>query len=114
MQIYPKAALLSAFVLPGLGQIVKGDRVKGGILIALVNAFLLAGLFMVLRGIGPLLLAARIKGADSAASAVSQLQQQAPGARWLLAGFLLLWVYGVVDAACAAPSSTGPDHTTRP
>jgi hypothetical protein len=103
MQLHLKAALLSAFVLPGLGQIVKGDRVKGGILIALVNGFLLAALFMVLRGLGPLLLSVRVKGPEAAAVAITQLQQQYPGARWLLAGFVLLWAYGVIDAALAAP-----------
>ncbi|HEY5976057.1 MAG TPA: hypothetical protein VIU41_15090 [Geobacteraceae bacterium] len=103
MQVHLKAALLSAFVLPGLGQIVKGDRVKGGILIVLVNGFLLTSLFMVLRGLGPLLLSARFEGPETVASAITQLQQQTPGARWLLAGFVLLWVYGIIDAAFATP-----------
>ncbi len=47
-----KALLLSALILPGLGQLYKGDKVKGGIMIALVNIFLLAALFLVMQGMG--------------------------------------------------------------
>ena len=37
MNIDIKAALLSALVFPGLGQLYKGDRVKGMIILVCVN-----------------------------------------------------------------------------
>lgn len=94
-----KAALLSAFLLPGLGQLAKGDRVKGGIFILLVNMFLLGALFMLLRGMGPVLLAARTGGAPDVIKTIETIRQSSPEVRWLLWGFGFLWLVGVLDAA---------------
>ena len=44
------ALLLSALVLPGLGQLYLGRKMVGGIIIVLVNLILLLALFVVLRG----------------------------------------------------------------
>lgn len=96
-----KAALLSAFVLPGLGQLYKGDSLKGGILVALVNVFLLGALFVVLQGAGKLLPLLLAPEGASPARLLDGLQRQSPAARWLLGGFSLLWAYGVVDALLA-------------
>ncbi|HEX8960947.1 MAG TPA: hypothetical protein VF775_05195 [Geobacteraceae bacterium] len=93
-----KAALLSAFVLPGLGQFYRGDRVKGGILIALVNVFLLAALFLVLKGMGELLVTAKLSGMSAAERVIEGLKEKSPAVRALLAAFFALWAYGVVDA----------------
>lgn len=93
-----KAALLSAFVLPGLGQLYKGDKVKGGIMIVLVNIFLLAALFLVLRGMGALLLTAKLSGMAAAQGVIEELKEKSPAVRLLLAAFFVLWAYGVVDA----------------
>ena len=93
-----KAALLSAFVLPGLGQIYKGARIKGAVIIALVNAFLLAALFLVMKGMGTLLVTARISGMEAAAQVMDGLRGKGPAVRFLLAAFFVLWAYSVMDA----------------
>lgn len=94
-----KAAFLSAFILPGLGQLAKGDRIKGGIFILLVNIFLLGALFMLLRGMGPILLAAKTGGTQDIMRTIETIRQSSPGVRWLLWGFGVIWVAGVLDAA---------------
>jgi TM2 domain-containing membrane protein YozV len=98
MKLHVKAALLSGFVLPGLGQLYKGARVKGGIMIALVNVFLLAALYLVMKGMGELLVTARLSGMAAARQVIDRLGQSSPGVRYLLAAFLALWVYSFVDA----------------
>jgi hypothetical protein len=98
MAIKLKCIALSAFVLPGLGQLCRGRRVKGGALIMLDNLFILGGLFIALRSAGKLL-AAKAGGGVGAENLLAAIQTDAPYARWVLGGFLILWVYGVVDAA---------------
>lgn len=98
MKVYVKAGILSAFVLPGLGQIYKGARVKGAVLIGLVNIFLLASLFMVMKGMGELLVTARISGMDAAEKVLDGLKVKGPAGRILLVSFLAIWAYGVFDA----------------
>jgi len=98
MKIHFKAAVLSTFVLPGLGQIYKGARVKGGIVIGLVNIFLLAALFLVMKGMGVLIVTARLSGIEAAARAIDGLKEKVPAVRLVLATFFVLWVYSAVDA----------------
>lgn len=105
MRIYIKAAILSAFVLPGLGQLSKGDRLKGGIIIVFVNIFLLAALFVVMRGMGEFIVSAKVTGASDAARILDTLQRNSPAARWLLAAFFSLWAYAVADALVAGKGS---------
>ena len=106
MKFNIKALLLSAFVLPGLGQLYKGERLKGAILIILVNLFLLMALFLVLQGLGPLIASSYLPTSVDTAKLVEQLQTKNPVARWLLGAFTLLWAYGSVDAAISrTPSS---------
>ena len=107
MQLHLKAALLSAFVLPGLGQLYKKDRVKGIVLLVLVNIFLICALFFVLQGMGQLLLGVKLSGAPDAARILETLQVRYPTVRWLLTGFLVLWAYGVADALFAGKKA---DH----
>ncbi|HEY6838671.1 MAG TPA: hypothetical protein VI389_08015 [Geobacteraceae bacterium] len=101
MRLHIKAALLSV-VLPGLGQLHKGNRIKGVVLIILVNIFLLVGLFFVMRGMGQFILSAKMSGAADAAKLLDTLQHNSPAARWLLAAFFSLWAYAVADALVAA------------
>lgn len=98
MKIYVKAALLSAFVLPGLGQIYKGAKVKGGIMIGLVNVFLLAAFYLVMKGMGALLVTAQLSGLEAAESVLAGLRDKGPAVKLLSAVFFFLWAYGVVDA----------------
>jgi TM2 domain-containing membrane protein YozV len=98
-----KAALLSAFILPGLGQFYKGEKVKGGIILLLVNIFLLAALFLVMKGMGSFLLTAKISGTGEALKVLETVKQGSPYISWLLTGFLVLWVAAIVDALLAKP-----------
>jgi hypothetical protein len=107
MRLHVKAALLSAFVLPGLGQIYKGDRRKGFLLVILVNFFLLAALWLVLQGVGHLVLATGSSSGIDATRVLQQLQQHSPMARVLLASFFSVWLFAVVDAALAHSGTTG-------
>ena len=93
-----KYVALSAFVLPGLGQLCQGRRVKGGVMILLDNVFILAALYIALRSVGKLLLAGK-GGALDRERLLAGVQADSPYAMWVLGGFLLLWIYGVVDAA---------------
>lgn len=104
MQKRIKYVALSAFVLPGLGQLCLGHRVKGGVMILLDNIFILGALFIALRSVGKLMLAGSGGGLD-AEKLLAGIRVDAPYAVWLLGGFLLLWVYGVVDAALDKGSS---------
>ena len=55
------ALLLSALVMPGLGQLYLGRKMIGGVLIVLVNLILILALFALLRGLSPLI-ASQIAG----------------------------------------------------
>ncbi|UFS72241.1 hypothetical protein LPW11_08615 [Geomonas sp. RF6] len=92
-----KSVVLSALVLPGLGQLYLGRKVKGGIMLLLDNLFILGALAVVLRSAGKILAAGRSEAPD-AAQLVQAVHQDAPFVRWLGLGFLFLWAFGVVDA----------------
>jgi len=98
MRVNIKAALLSALVLPGLGQLYKGCKLKGGVMIALVNVFLLAALFVAMQGMGKIMLSVSGSGVDGMEKVLQKMQKDTPAARWLLAAFFGLWLYGVIDA----------------
>lgn len=99
MNINFKAALLSAFILPGIGQLYKGERVKGGIFLLLVNIFMLLSLFIVFKKMGSFLVTARVSGAQEALALLDNITKTSPEVGWLLTGFTLLWGISVVDAA---------------
>ncbi|GAM09251.1 hypothetical protein OR1_01526 [Geobacter sp. OR-1] len=93
-----KALLLSALVLPGLGQLYKGEKLKGIIIISLVNVFLLAALFIVLQSAGQLI-ASKAAGVTDIDAILDTLKTKSSPARWLLSAFFCLWIFGAVDAA---------------
>ena len=99
MKINIKAMLLSAFLLPGIGQLYKGEKIKGAVFLVLVNIFLLAALFLVLKKMGSFLLTARISGPEEALNLLDTITRSSPEIGWLLSGFTLLWGIAVVDAA---------------
>jgi len=94
-----KALLLSAFLLPGMGQLYKGEKVKGAVFLVLVNIFLLASIFIVLKKMGAFLLTVRISGREEALKLLESITTSSPEIGWLLAGFAILWGASVVDAA---------------
>lgn len=108
MQINIKAMLLSAFVLPGIGQLYKGDRIKGAVFLVLVNVFLLASLFIVLKKMGSFLVTARISGPQEALNLLDSITKSSPEIGWLLSGFTLLWGIAVVDAAKPGKTEADP------
>jgi len=99
VRINIKAMLLSALVLPGIGQLYKGEKVKGAIFLILVNIFLLVSLFIVLKKMGSFLVTARISGPQEALNLLDTITKSSPEIGWLLSGFTLLWGIAVVDAA---------------
>lgn len=109
MKIDIKAGLLSAFVLPGIGQIYQGRKLRGGIIIVMVNLFLLGALGLVLRAIG------RIAASSAAGVAIDRnmvmqaLQQDGTGGRWLLAAFIVLWIFSTIDALIGGDGPGGSD-----
>ncbi len=107
MRINVKAALLSALVLPGLGQLYRGSRVKGVVMISLVNVFLLGALFLAMQGMGKIMLSVRVSGIGGLEKVLESMRNDNPAARWLLAAFFGLWLYGVVDALLNDGSGNG-------
>jgi len=104
MKLNIKAAVLSAFVLPGLGQIVNGKKLKGFLLITLVNIFILVALAFVIKGMGPLLITVKSGGTVDVGSVLEQVRQQGGGGpRWLLIGFFVIWAYALIDALVDRP-----------
>ena len=104
MNLNIKAAVLSALVLPGLGQIVNGKKLKGFVLIAIVNIFILVALAFVLKGMGQIVITMQAGGAVDAAAVLEQVRQNGgSGLRGLTAGFLGVWLYAVVDALVDRP-----------
>ena len=93
------ALLLSALVLPGLGQLYLGRKLVGGILIVLVNLILLLGLFVLLRGLSPLIAAKIAGGAISItpAEVMKSLHDTTGFGKAVLAAFFLVWTFSVVD-----------------
>ena len=97
-----KAVMLSAFILPGIGQLYKGEKVKGAVFLFLVNIFLLASVVIVMKKMGSFLLTARISGSEEALKLLESIAASSPEIGWLLSGFAILWGVAVVDAAISA------------
>jgi TM2 domain-containing membrane protein YozV len=96
-----KAALLSAFVLPGVGQIYRGRKGKGGILVALVTIVLLIFIFLAALAVREILHVVRVTGTADAGAFAESLHGLMPAVLWLGGILLCIWVYGVVDAFLA-------------
>jgi TM2 domain-containing membrane protein YozV len=91
------ALLLTALVLPGLGQLYLGRKAVGIAIILMVNLLLLLGLFVVLKGLGPVIAAQAVPGTISAAEVQSALRGATGLGKALLAGFVLVWLFAIVD-----------------
>jgi hypothetical protein len=91
-----KAALLSALVFPGLGQIYKGQKLKGGMLLLLVNFLLLSVLVIILRGLNRIDIPAAIPDITTSTRIAKQLLTGNPAFSW--AALFCVWLYAVLDA----------------
>jgi len=91
------ALLLSALILPGLGQLYLGRRTKGIILVMAINLLLLASLFFVMKISSPVI-GAHLTGTPlTPALILQQIQPYSLWAKLLLAAFMGLWGFGMVD-----------------
>jgi TM2 domain-containing membrane protein YozV len=99
------ALLLSAFVLPGLGQFYLGRKLVGGILLVAVNIILLAGLFVMLRGLSPVIAVQIAGGAAGVTQADigTALASTSAFGKGILASFFLVWTFSIVDVLRAKP-----------
>lgn len=92
------ALLLSALVLPGLGQLYLGQKGKGVAIIMLVNMILLVGLFVLLKGLSPVIANQIAGGAvSSSADVLKGMQGASPLAKGVLASFFVVWAFALVD-----------------
>lgn len=93
------ALLLSAVVLPGLGQLYLGRKMVGGIILALVNLVLIMALFVLLRGLSPLIASKIAGGAISItpAEVMKAIDGASSFGKAVLAAFFVLWSFSVVD-----------------
>ena len=93
------ALLLSALVLPGLGQLYLGRKMVGGVIIVLVNLVLLLALFVLLRGLSPVIASQIAGGAISItpAEVMKALDGVTGFGKAVLAAFFLVWIFSVVD-----------------
>ena len=93
------ALLLSALVLPGLGQLYLGRKMVGGIIIVLVNLVLLLALFVLLRGLSPVIASQIAGGAISItpSEVMMTLEGTAGFGKAVLAAFSLVWIFSIVD-----------------
>jgi hypothetical protein len=102
------ALLLSALVLPGLGQLYLGRKTTGIAVIMLVNLLLLLALFVLMKGLAPVIAAQAVSGSVSAREIHSALDGVAGFGKALLAGFALLWVFSIVDILKAHDDTEPP------
>lgn len=91
------ALLLNAFVLPGLGQLYIGRKVIGVAILMLVNLLLLITLFVVLKGLSPIIAAKVLSGPVTTNEVLTALQGAAGAGKALLAAFAALWAFAIVD-----------------
>lgn len=93
------ALLLSALVLPGLGQLYLGRKAIGGILLVLVNLVLLLALFVLLQGLSPVIAAHIAGGAISItpSEVMSALEGETGFGKTVIGAFFLVWSFSIVD-----------------
>ncbi len=104
------AMLLSALILPGLGQLYLGRRIKGVVLVMVVNLLLLISLFLVMKIASPII-GAHLTGTPLTPSLILEaLQPYATWSRVLLAAYFGLWGYGVVDLFSAFREAGDAPH----
>jgi len=99
------ALLLNAFVLPGLGQLYLGRKLKGIIILLLTNLLLLLALFLLLKAATPLIAAQMTSGRLNPGELMSGLESLAGYGRSLLAAFAVVWGYALFDSYRSSPDA---------
>ena len=100
------AVVLSALVLPGLGQVYLGRRLLGALLILAASAALVAFVGATAVAASHMDLAHAVVDQDQARQLLPQLYQHAPWGYRLAVGLLgVSWVVGIVDCLRPAGSS---------
>ena len=105
------ALLLNALVLPGLGQLYLGRKSTGIAVIMLVNLLLLLALFVLMKGLAPVIAVRAVSGSISAQEIQGALHGVAGLGRALLAGLALLWFFSIIDILKADDVSEPPAVT---
>jgi len=93
------ALLLSALVLPGLGQLYLGRKAVGGVILVIVNLILLLAVFVLLRGLSPVI-ASQIAGGAiciTPSEVVTALEGASGFGKAVLASFFLVWAFALAD-----------------
>ncbi len=89
--------LCSAFIIPGLGQIINADLKKGIILLCMVFLMFIFGVIKLVRLIHTVFSSGEI--APSTTEILNRLRAEDFSVLWyLLLAFAILWFYSVVDA----------------
>ncbi len=102
-----KAALMSALILPGVGQIYRGSRLKGGLMVLSVTILLMTAFIVGAMAMQDALRGTVASGAVDAAEIAGRLRAWLPAVYWLGGGLLCLWIYGVADAFLAGDKREG-------
>jgi hypothetical protein len=99
MKIHIKAAFLSALVFPGIGQLYKGDRVKGVMIFVCVNILLLISICLALQRLLPLIFLTQGSGFPEMTKILERLRSGGAASRLLLEMLGGLWFYSWIDAS---------------
>ncbi|BCS52184.1 hypothetical protein [Geobacter sp. SVR] len=91
------AVLLNALVLPGLGQLYLGRKLIGAALLMLVNLLLLLAVFVVLKGLTPVIAAKIASSVVKPDDVLAALENIGGFGKALLGGFVAVWAYALVD-----------------
>lgn len=108
------APLCSAFVIPGLGQVINQQLRKGGIILSVVFGLFVVGIILLARIVSGVLGNSAAKPWNTK-EMIQQLSVADLSLFWLLiAGFALLWFYSVVDAYLIGRRLDRADNASRP
>ena len=91
------AFLLSAFVLPGMGQLYLGQKVKGVAIIFIINLLMLLALFVLVKGLGPAITVKIATGTVDQKDVLAGLNGAAGFGKLILAAFMLVWCFAGLD-----------------
>jgi TM2 domain-containing membrane protein YozV len=103
------AVLLSALVIPGLGQLYLGRKARGIVIILLINLLLLLTLFVLMKGLSPVIASKVISGTINSNDILAALQSVTGFGQALLAGFALIWVYSIADIVACRDTNGSPE-----